>query len=399
MNINRLTDRECRNARKAMLCDGGGLYLQTTGDAQSWLLRYSRGGKSHYLGLGPFPTVSLAQARERAAAARRTLSDGKDPIAERRTAKRTAAMKAITFEKFARAHVEAHKAGWAPEHHRQWEWSLAKHVYPVIGMKPVDEIGLDDVLKVLTPLWNTTTITASRIRHRLEGILDAARARGLREGPNPATWRGNLKSLLPAPRKVAPVVHYAALPWREALGLMAALKQDESVEAAALRFAILTAARTGEVLGARWAEIDLDQRIWTLPPERTKQRRAHRVPLTDAAIEIVKAMADICMGDFVFPGRRGPMSHPMLRAALRRATSLDVTVHAMRSTFRVWVAEATSFPGELAEQALGHSVGSEVERAYQRSDQFERRRALMAAWADVCGSRANVVLLRSGERA
>jgi integrase len=328
--------------------------------------------------------VSLAEAREAARDARRLVRDGKDPIAERRASRATKA-KAKTVEEAGRAHIEARRAGWRNEKSaEQWEQSLATYVYPVIGDMKVGAVEVADVLRVLAPIWTEKPETASRVRNRLELIFDAAKALGWRSGENPARWRGHLDKLLPARAKVARVEHFAAMPYREIAGLMSDLRRQESVAPRALEFAVLTVARTGEALGAQWAVVDLEQRIWVIPAQRSKTAVEHRVPLSGQAVAILREMEAIRVNDFVFPGRRGPLSGVMLRLALKRVGRGDVTVHGMRSAFRDWAGNETRFPRELCEEALAHITSGAVERAYRRGDALEKRRKLMDAWAAYC---------------
>jgi integrase len=397
MRISRLSalavKQAMRKRERGKVADGGNLYLQ---DGSAWVFRYERDGRERFMGLGSALDVTLAEARDRARDARRLLARAVDPLDRRRDAEAAAATP--TFAAFAAEHIAAHESGWSAEHAKRWTQSLAKDAYPVIGAMRIDAITVDDVLRMLTPLWREKPVTADRLRNKVELVLDAARAKGLRTGENPARWKGHLDKLMPAARRVAPVKHHAALPHREIAALMADLRRQEGIAPAALRFTILTAARTGEVLGATWSEVDVEQKVWLIPATRTKQRKPHRVPLSTAALAIVDEMAAIRMGDFVFPSarkRNGPMSPTALLVALRAAGGADVVVHAMRASFRTWVAEATDFPSDLAEMALGHQVGNTVERSYQRSDQFERRRALMQAWADYCDRQGAVVPLRA----
>ena len=363
---------------------GGGLYLK---DGASWIFRYARGGRRRDLGLGPARDITLAEARGKAAEARRAILDGRDPIAERR-ASAAALAKAMTFAELGADYIKIHRAGWRSEKHAvQWEQSLARFAYPVLGdMKP-DEIGVAEVLGVLTPIWTAKPVTGARVRNRIELILDAAKARGLRSGENPARWRGHLDKLLPPRAKLRRVEHFAALPYAEVPDLMTELRQRDSVPAKALAFAILTATRSGEVLGATWGEVDLDRKAWTIPAERTKALREHRVPLSDPALAILAEMAAIRSGDHVFPGQRAgrSLSPDMMSMTLARM-GRKATVHGFRSGFRDWSGNETHFPREVCEQALGHVVGDQVEQAYRRGDALEKRRALMDAWAAFIGT-------------
>lgn len=287
--INRLTAREVASAKgkRGRIADGAGLYLQ---DGASWVFRYERDRRERLMGLGPVDVVPLAEARELAHEVRRVLFEGKDPIAERRA--REAAARTPTFEAFAERHIATHKAGWSKEHARRWARMLAKDAYPAIGELRIDKIGVEQVLGMLKPKWSERAVTADRLRNMVELVLDAAKAERLREGENPARWKGHLDKLLPAARKVAPVQHFSAMPHKEVAGLMAELKRQGGIGPAALQFLILTAARSAEVIGAQWSEFDLGERTWTLTPERTKQRRLHRVPLSGEAMEVVEAMGD-----------------------------------------------------------------------------------------------------------
>jgi integrase len=382
LRTGKLTALQVQRAKKSgMLNDGAGLYLQ---NGSAWILRYKRAGKSHYLGLGPLFLVGLAEARQKAIEARRLLLDGKDPLAERR-ASRAARAKAMTFHEVSESYIAAHRPGWrSAKHGTQWEQSLADYAYPIIGDMEPDAIGVDDILRVLAPIWTSRPVTAGRVRNRIELILDAAKARGLRSGENPAAWRGHLDKLLPAKAKVHAVEHHAAMPYSEVAGFMAELRQQGSVGATALAFTILSAVRSGETLGARWDEIDLGERLWTVRASRVKSGREHRVPLSDPALAILKKMAAIRSNDFVFPGRlhERPLSGEAMKHVLQRSGRVNVTIHGFRSAFRDWSGNETHFPREICEQALGHAVGNAVEQAYRRSDALDKRRKLMGAWAD-----------------
>jgi integrase len=385
-----LTVRQVQTAKVGAHGDGNGLYLQVaTGGSRSWIFRYQLRGKRRELGLGGFPAVSLATARDRTIDARRQLAAGIDPIEQRRGQRQDEALgfaKAMTFKQCADAYIAAHRAGWKPKHAAQWATSLETYVRPVFGAVPAEAVDVGMVLAVLEPLWATKTETANRLRGRIEAVLDWARARGFRRGENPARWRGHLDSLLPRPSKVQQVVHHAALPYAEIGTFMAALREHAGVAARALEFAVLTAARTGEVLGATWDEINIAERVWTVPAGRMKAGREHRVPLSGPAMAIIEQMSELRTGDFVFPGWRAgePRSGMALLLALRRIRG-GLTTHGFRSTFRDWCAEATSFPSEVAEMALAHAVGDKVEAAYRRGDLFDKRRQLAEAWGRYCG--------------
>jgi len=372
--------------------DGFGLWLQIgpTG-AKSWLLRFQRDGQARQMGLGPVHAISLAEARERAQEARRALVDGIDPIEARRALRAGQAAEAArstSFRAAAEAYIAAHRAGWKnAAHAAQWPASLAADVYPVIGDMPVAAIDTAMVLKVLEPIWHAKPESASRIRGRIELVLDWAKARHLRVGENPARWKGHLKMLLPARTKIQPITHHPALPYRDLPKFMAALRKRDGVGSRALEFAILTGARTSEVIKATWDEVDLKAKIWTVPSARMKAGREHRVPLPDRAIAILKILPR--EGDWIFIGARAgqPLSNMALLAVLKSMGRSDLTTHGFRSTFRDWAAETTNFPREVCEMALAHAVGDKVEAAYRRGDMFAKRRALARAWADYCGGR------------
>jgi integrase len=379
--------RVTREKRPGVHADGGGLYLQVApGGSKSWLYRYKAGGKEHWHGLGPWPAISLAQARERAAEARRLRLDGHDPIEVRRAA-RLGATTAMTFDECAAAYIAAHRAGWRnPKHESQWKSSLATYASPVFGMLPVAAIDTGLVMKVIEPLWTTKTETAARMRGRTESILDWAKARGYRAGENPARWRGHLDHLLAPKTKVRKVKHHAALPNDEVPALMAALRTRDGVAARALEFTILTAARVGEVIHATWDEIDFGAKTWLVPANRMKSGREHRVPLSERAVAILKGMDR--RGDFIFRGARArrPLGVNAPMILLRDLGHRDCTVHGMRSAFRDWCAERTAFPSEVAEMALAHVVANKVEAAYRRGDLLEKRRLLMDVWAQFCSA-------------
>ncbi|HEV7352276.1 MAG TPA: integrase arm-type DNA-binding domain-containing protein [Brevundimonas sp.] len=371
-----------------MHADGGGLYLQVTrSGAKSWIFRYAMGGREREMGLGSLQTVSLAEARERALEARKLKSNGIDPIEARRASRSTEKLEAartITFRTAAEAYIKANRAGWKnPKHAAQWASTLETYVHPVFGDFAVGAIDTTLVLKAIEPIWTTKSETASRVRGRIETVLDWATVRGYREGLNPARWRGHLDKLLPAKAKVRKVEHHAALPYRELPDFMTkALPQQVGIGARALEFAILTACRTNEVIGARWDEIDLDARLWVIPADRMKAGREHRVPLSPGACEIVTSMAEIRTSDYVFPGGKAdsPLSEMALLATLRRMKRTDITAHGFRSTFRDWAAECTDVPGDVVEMALAHTVANKVEAAYRRGDLFEKRKDLMDTW-------------------
>lgn len=376
--------------------DGGGLYLvvdkvkksdERVVGAKRWVFLYRRDGRLREMGLGGLTSVPLARARELAAEARANLQVGVDPIA----AKQAAPEQVPTFGETADEFIEAMKPQFRnAKHIAQWDMTLKEYAKP-LRSKAVNEITTADVLGVLKPIWQTKSETASRLRGRIERVLDAAKAKGHRTGENPALWRGHLANLLPKRNKLTRG-HHAALPYADVPGFVGNLRKRESIAARALEFTILTAARSGETFGAKWAEIDLKAAVWTVPEERMKAFREHRVPLTPRAIEILTEMANfgIATDAFVFPGRKkrgrektAPLSATATEMVLRRM-KVDVTTHGFRSSFRDWCGEVTTFPRELAEAALAHVVGDETERAYRRGDALAKRRKLMVAWANYC---------------
>ena len=415
---NALTPPAVKHAKPGRHADGGGLFLlvKDTGK-RSWLFRYKAGEKVRDMGLGAASgpgAVKLAEVREAAAALRKMVRDGKDPLAERdRLAAEEAARAqqgaalAMTFKATAEAYIETNKAGWRNAKHRdQWTSTLETYAFPIMGALPVAAVGTAHVRAVVEPIWTTKPETASRVRGRIEAVLDYARARELREGENPARWRGHLANVLPARAKVARVQHHAALAWEDMGTFMADLRSREATAARALEFVILTAARTGEVLGARWREIDRKAALWIVPGERMKAGREHRVALSTVALAVLDEMAKLRPADdakgeaFVFPGARAgrPLSQMAMLMLLRRMDRADLTAHGFRSTFRDWIAETTAYPGDLAEMALAHTVSDKVEAAYRRGDMVERRRRMMEDWATFCAlpsaSRDNVTPLR-----
>jgi integrase len=391
--IGKLSTITVRNAkRRGLYGDGGGLFLQVSqGSTKSWVFRFKEAGKLRVMGLGPVHTVSLTEARVKALTCRKLRLDGKDPIEERKAMRAAASLdaaRAITFKECAESYIAAHKVAWRSDKHAaQWPATLSAYVYPVFGALPVQGVDVALVLKALEPIWNTKPETASRVRGRIESIIDWATARGYRRGENPARWRGHLENLLPRRAKIRQVEHLAALPYVGIGAFMAGLRQQEGVGVCALEFAILTAARSGEVTGARWDEINVADRLWTIPAKRMKAGKEHRVPLSDAAMAIVTMMQALRSGEYVFPGRlRRPLSGMALLMTLRRMGRRDLTVHGFRSTFRDWAAERTNFPADVAEMALAHTITSKVEAAYRRGDLFLKRRQLMDAWARFCNS-------------
>ena len=385
--------------------DGNGLYLQVrSAENRSWILRFMLHGKSREMGLGPENSVSLATARNLAGKAREMLAQGIDPLAQRQAAQKAkraereaerAEATAKTFNEAMEAFLAARQAEWSnSKHGAQWRSTLTAYALPILGPKRIDAITVEDIKAVLDPIWKTKTETASRVRGRIEAILDYAKVMKWRSGENPATWRGNLSHLFPAKSKISPVEHHAALPWADLPGAMAKLAQSDATSALALRFGILTAARYGEFSGARWPEIDLVTKTWLIPGRRTKTGKAHRVPLSGEALAILQAATPLKTSDdgLIFPG--GRKEKPLTDVAISKTLSLvaeGATTHGMRSVFRDWVAEATTYPREVAEAALAHANGNRVEAAYARTDHFEKRRGLMNDWAAyACGETASL---------
>lgn len=387
--------------------DGAGLWLQVSASgSKSWIFRYTIAGRQREMGIGALLTVGLADARIKAKECRQILLAGKDPIDERNAIRKDKALeraKSMTFDQCADAYINAHRLEWKNEKHiSQWRNTLATYAGPVIGHLPVAEVTTPLVVKILNLVWETKTETATRLRGRIEKILDWATVAGYREGENPARWRGHLENLLAKPRKLAKVTHHPALPWKEMGRFMGALRRQPGNAARALEFAILTAARSGEVRNATWDEIDTEAALWTIPAERMKMKKEHRVPLSSNALKLLASLPR--EGLLLFPGTRDDLalSDMTLTAAIRRMDLAEikekgtgwkdpvigrtVTAHGFRSTFRDWTAEATNFPREICEHALAHSLPDKVEASYRRTDLVDKRVALMQSWADFCNS-------------
>jgi integrase len=380
--IHKLNDRKVRNAGEGMHGDGGGLLLQVTRGAagqlnKSWLFRFAIAGRERRMGLGAYPTVSLVEAREAAASARKLVGQGTDPLDAKASQRTPQPIKAVTFNRCVDGFFNAHQAGWAPRHATLWQRSLQMHVS--FGRMPVDKIDTAIVMKDLGPLWAAQPDLAARVRGRIERVLDWARAAGYRDGENPARW-GHLKYLLPAHNRVHKTRHFAALPYSEISEFVSQLRKLNGTAARTLEFAILTAARAGEAIGARWDEIQGD--LWTIPAERMKGRLEHRVPLSAPALAIVERQAKVRENEFTFPGRtRGKLNATVLTKPLAWMGRTDITAHGFRSTFKDWASETTDYADWVSEKALAHLVGDETRRAYQRGDLLEKRRALMNDWA------------------
>lgn len=376
--------------------DGAGLWLQVSKTGtKSWIFRYTIAGKQREMGLGALHTISLADARTKAKACRVQLLEGHDPLVTRDAARAADALekaKMMTFDQCAKGYIAAHRSSWKnAKHAAQWESTLSTYASPILGTLPVADINTALVVKVLSPIWHTKTETATRLRGRIESILDWATVSHFRQGDNPARWRGHLDNLLAEPAKIKKVDHHAALPWSEIGTFMPTLRASAGTAARALEFAILTAARSGEVRGATWDEIDLDAALWTIPAQRMKAEVEHKVPLAPAAVDLLRSLES--SSSFVFPGQKDdkPLSDMSLTAVLRRLKRDDITVHGFRSTFRDWCAEAVgnSYPREVCEHALAHKLPDKVEAAYRRGTLLDKRVLLMADWARYCtGSRS-----------
>lgn len=363
------------------------LRVSDTG-ARSWILRATIGAKRRDLGLGAYPAVTLAQAKELARGARDVIRQGRDPLLERqaaRSALRASQASAITFEKAAAAFIKTKEVEWSnPKHIQQWRNTLEDYAFPLIGKMNVADVVRAHVLQILEPIWLTKTETATRVRQRIENVLDWAEAHGARQGKNPATWKGNLDKLLAAPRKVSKVKHHPAVPVDLAAEFYRKLQKIPGSAARALEVLTLTATRSNEVLGAKWEEFDFEKRIWTIPADRMKAKVEHRVPMSGSLIRVLREHPHHEGIDFVFVGTRslGKLSDMTMTVLMRRMKlGVKAVPHGMRSTFRDWVAEQTDFPRDMAEKALAHTLESSVEAAYQRGDMMERRRAMMEAWA------------------
>jgi integrase len=408
LNVNKIRNaRPGPDGRTVLMCDGGGLWLQVGAGKngqtnKSWVFRYAVAGmkisktgreyrRERQMGLGPLHTVGLADAREMAREARLQVARGVDPIEARDASKGMAALTRAsrqTFDQAAEAYLQKFEDGWKNEMHRsQWRATLRDYISPVLGKLDVGAIRTEHVLAVLEPIWSTIPETAVRVRGRIETVLDFAG----RNNGNPARWKGHLEHRLAKRNKTRTVKHLAAMPYDEIAAFMGALRAVDGIAARALELTILTATRTNETIGATWDEIDFDARTWTIPASRTKRDREHKVPLSDTAIAVLKAMADICHDDRIFPVHRRAM-----RLVLKEDLRSDVTVHGFRATFRSWAGGCTSHPRDICETALGHSIGNAVEQAYQRDALLAKRRVLMADWAEFCAKPAATVLHMDG---
>ena len=376
--------------------DGDGLYLCVSNpESASWIFRFKIDGRSGEMGLGSLRDVTLEEAREKAAEARRLKKQGVNPIAAKAAAEAAKAAelaqeaaRAVTFEECARAFINSHKPSWRnAKHGQQWQNTLSTYAYSVIGAMPVADVDTALVLRILEPQWTVKPETMSRLRGRIENILDWARTRGYRNGENPARWRGHMANLLPKPSKVKRVKHHAALPFEKVPAFMRELRESEDLGRLALDFTILTAARTSETIRARWSDISMSKKLWIVPPDLIKGQKEHRVPLTAPVIAILKKLQKLKRDDgFVFPGQKKGkhLSNGAMLMQLERMNRGDITVHGFRSAFKDWALECTAFPPEVSEMALAHVVEDKVEAAYRRGDLLKKRRGLMEAWAKYC---------------
>ncbi len=390
-----LTALQIKNAKPGMHTDGAGLYLCVKASGtKSWVFRFQLDGRRREMGLGSLSVLKPVEAREKAGKLKSLVSKGIDPIEDRRARKEAAAAarkielierkrSEMTFRKAAEHFIEHRKASWSnAKHAQQWENTLKTYAYPVIGELPVADVRAEHVVAILQPIWSTKTETASRVRMRIEAVLNAAKTMGWREGENPAVYKGGLDAVLPPIGKVQKVRHHPAMPFSDAPEFMVKLRDKTNMGALALRFCILTAARSGEVRHATWDEIDLDAGQWTIPAERMKARKEHRVPLSEAAIALLESLPRLANSPLVFPGLlRKPLSDMTLAAVLKRMDLAHYTVHGFRSTFRDWAAETTDHSSEAVEMALAHTIGNKVEAAYRRGDLLEKRKVLMEDWA------------------
>ncbi len=384
--------------RPGKYADGGNLYLQvrpstriieTDSVTKSWIFRYSRFGKDTWLGLGPYPDVTLSEARDHATQERKKIHQGIDPLTDKRArqiAARTAHENMLTFAECAELYIESQAPGWSnPKHIEQWRNTLTNLAGPIIGHLPVDQIDTALIMRCLEPIWATKTETASRLRGRIESVLDWSTVRGYRNGENPARWRGHLDKLLPRPSKVVRVKHHPALPFTAIGSFMKQLREDTGIASRALEVVILTAARTNEVIKAEWSEIDLARSTWVVPAERMKSKRSHRVPLSAPAVAVLTALKNL-ENTYVFPGHKpnSHLSNAAMLQVLKRLDRRDITVHGFRSTIRDWCAESTNYAADVAEMALAHTLRDKTEAAYRRGDLFEKRARLMTDWARYC---------------
>lgn len=390
--LNKLSARKVTTTKiPGYYSDGGGLYLQVSSTlSKSWIFKFVRDKKATEIGLGSQVDVSLEEARDKATDYRKLLKQGINPLAEKRKVERDLQLSVAKFMSFAdcaEAYIEVNRHGWKnPKHAQQWSNTLKQYAYPIFGKLPVAEIDTALVIKCLEPIWTSKNETASRLRGRIETVLDWATVSKYREGENPARWRGHLDKILPKPSKVQKIEHHAALPYAEIAVFMAKLRGQSVVAARCLEFTILTATRTNESIGATWDEIDLSNKTWTIPGERMKAGRAHRIPLSERVIHILQDMQKIKVNDFIFPSTKTGLSNMAMLQLLKRMGEAGLTVHGFRSSFRDWAAETTSYPSEVVEMALAHTIKNQAEAAYRRGDLMEKRSQLMTDWQVFCAT-------------
>lgn len=391
--IHKLNDAKVKAANKpGRLSDGGGLFLRVSkSGSKSWSFMWTRNGHRDEFGMGPYPAVALSSARKQASHFRELIANGSNPRNEMSKEAEPIFLECV------KQFLKNNQEGWSNEKHRaQWQMTLGPAYCGKIQNKRPSEIGLADVLAILKPIWTTKTETATRIRGRIERVLNFAKIKGWREGENPAAWRGNLDNILPKPSKLKNVQHHAAMPYADVPAFVTQLRGRQGLSARALELLIFTACRSGEVLNARWSEVDLESRVWTIPAERMKMKQIHAVPLTDPAYELLQALHERRRDEWVFPGnkRDKPLSGMVLEMQLRRMEFGHYTPHGFRSSFRDWAGDETEFPREVAEGCLAHKVGDATENAYRRSTAIKKRRNLLMAWANyITGASGEVVQL------
>jgi integrase len=404
--VKQLTVKQIENIKTAgYYADGKGLYLQVSKTiSKSWLFIYWRDKKKTEVGLGSLFDVSLSEAREKALELNKQVSNGINPLKEKTRKKRELALaeaKDMTFQECADAYIEINRHGWSnPKHAQQWTNTLSQYAYPLLGQLSIADIDTALVTKCLEPIWITKNETASRLRGRIEQVLSWATVKQYRSGDNPARWRGHLDKILPKPSKVQTTKHHPALPYEEIADFISLLRQQEGVAARCLEFTILTAARTNESIGATWDEINLDSKVWTIPAMRMKAGKEHRVALSDKSIDLLKQMKACQLSEYVFTSGKKNLSNMAMLALLKRMNRKDITAHGFRSSFRDWAAESTSYPNELLEKCLAHTIKNESEAAYRRGDLLEKRFRVMNDWAKYCETKrglvGNVTPLRVG---
>jgi len=389
---NKLTARTVETKKtEGYYSDGGNLYLRITlNKTKSWMFIYRKDKKRTEIGLGSVELVTLEEAREKANTLRKQITNGIDPLTEKQRLDneiRANIAKAMTFKQCADAYINAHQAEWKNKKHiQQWQNTLAQYAFPVFGDLDVKSIDTGLITKCLEPIWLTKNETAGRVRGRIESVLDWATVRKYRKGDNPARWRGHLDKLLPKPSKIQKVEHHSALPYADINAFINLLHNQEGIAAKCLEFTILTAARTGESIGATWDEIDLSAKVWTIPAERMKMKKGHIVPLSPQALAIINEMAAIRTNDYVFPSNRKGLSNMAMLKLLKRMDKGEITVHGFRSTFRDWAAESTAYTSEVVEMALAHAIKNQTEAAYRRGDLLLKRNRLMEDWARQCST-------------